>query len=146
MKLFPGVCVVVAHHDSHQAKYLRYLGLGEGPRYVLFEPYHLCHLEVVHTIAKVIFFGQETINNSLNPKIKCYAVAKFDLKKEEVLDGIGGDRAYGTIDTIEAVQNYLPMGLSHGAVLKRAIAQDQPIKITDVILPVHPGTKLAGLV
>jgi predicted homoserine dehydrogenase-like protein len=144
-KLFPGIFIVAEHTDPNQTKYLRYLSLGDGPRYVLFEPYHLCHLEVVETIADVVINNQETINNSLHPNTQTIAVAKFDLKKGTKLDGIGGDTAYGNIDKIESADGYLQIGLSAGAILVNDLHQDQPIKLSDVILPVNAATKLLGL-
>lgn len=144
-KLFPGVFVVVEHKDKHQKGYLSYLGLGEGPRYVLFEPYHLCHLEVAGTIAKVVLFGQETIQNKYK-KTKTIAVAKQTLEPGMTLDGIGGDTVYGSIDLVEHATGFLPVGVSDGAVVKVNIHQDQPIKISDVELPVHAATILLGLV
>lgn len=144
--LFPGVFIVAEHKDSYQQKYLRYLGLGDGPRYVLFEPYHLCHLEVIQTIAKVVLFGQETINNSISPITKTFAVAKHGLQKGEKLDGIGGNTVYGMIDDINVSQELIPVGLTHNAIVKHNIEKDTPIKIADVILPLNPATMLSGLV
>ncbi|OGG11394.1 hypothetical protein A2Z00_00480 [Candidatus Gottesmanbacteria bacterium RBG_13_45_10] len=145
-KLFPGIFVVAEHSDKNQQKYLRYLGLGEGPRYVLFEPYHLCHLEVAGTIAKVVLFGQETIHNSVSPRATTIAVAKTELAAGTALDGIGGDTMYGNIDKIEHSAGYLPVGLAPGAIVKHSLHQDQPIKISDVTLPVNAATILSGLV
>jgi predicted homoserine dehydrogenase-like protein len=144
--LYPGVFVVVEHQDPNQQKYLRYLNMGDGPRYVMFDPYHLCHLEVSETIGKVIHFGQETINNGLEPTTATIAVAKFDLTKGTVLDGVGGDASYGSIRKTLSTSDYLPMGVSVGAVLKRDIPQDVPIRLDDVEIPVNSATKLLGLV
>lgn len=144
--LFPGIFVVAEHLDPHQTKYLRYLSLGEGPRYVLFEPYHLCHLEVAETIAGVMISGQETINNGLNPRTQTFAVAKFNLQQGQILDGIGGDHTYGSVDNIESSRDLLPMGFTDGAIVKRNIYPDQPIELSDVTLPINTATKLAGLV
>lgn len=146
LKLFPGVFIIAEHEDPQQYKYLRYLNMGEGPRYVLFDAYHLCHLEVAATIAKVVLLKQETINNGLRPTTKTVAIAKFNLKKGQKLDGIGGDFVYGSIYSLDQSQEFLPVGLTDGAVVKYDIPQDQPIKISDVNLPVNPATKLAGLV
>lgn len=143
--LFPGIFVVVEHDDPNQQKYLRYLGLGEGPRYVLFEPYHLCHLEVLQTVLKVALFGQETINNSTTPLNKTIAIAKQDLHEGQHLDGIGGDTVYGMIDSIQNAAEFLPVGLAHNAILKNPVKKDTPIKIADVILPINYATRLAGL-
>lgn len=143
--LFPGIFIVVKHKDPHQKKYLRYLGLGEGPYYILFEPYHLCHLEVTQTIAKVLFFGKETINNSITPSIVTVAYAKRDLKKGEKLDGIGGDMTYGVIDTIENSKDLLPIGISIDCILQNDVKKDTPIKIFDVNIPENQAVKLALL-
>jgi predicted homoserine dehydrogenase-like protein len=144
--LFPGVFLIATHPDPNQQQYLRYLGLGEGPYYVLFEPYHLCHLEVPGTIFKAVLFGQETINNGLSPVVRTVSFAKRDLKKGEVLDGIGGDLVYGNIEKYELAADYLPVGLSEGAILKKAVKKDQKIKLSDVILPDNAATRLLGLV
>src|SRR3989344_1225919 len=143
--LFPGIFIVAKHKDPNQQKYLRYLGLGEGPYYVLFEPYHLCHLEVVQTLAKIFFSKKETINNSTNPKLTTIALAKQDLKKGDMLDGIGGDTVYGTIQTIDKNKGSLPVGLALNCELVNDIKKDQPIKISDVILPESVSVKLLGL-
>lgn len=143
--LFPGIFVVAKHKDPNQQKYLRYLGLGEGPYYVLFEPYHLCHLEVTQTLAKVLFSNKETINNSDNPRLTTIAVSKRDIKKGEILDGIGGDLVYGTIEAIEKSKGLLPVGFTFDCVVRKDIKKDKRIKITDVVLPNNAATKLANL-
>ncbi len=144
--LFPGVFVVAEHTDPHQQKYLRYLGLGDGPRYVLFDSYHLCHLEVGETLAKVGLFGVETINNGTQPTATTISIAKHDLTKGQILDGIGGDTTYGSIRKLSTNKDLLPIGISQGAVLKRDIPQDMPIRLEDVELPVNAATTLLGLV
>ena len=143
--LFPGIFIVAKHKDLNQQKYLRYLGLGDGPYYVLFEPYHLCHLEAIQTLAKIFFSKKETINNSNTPKLTTVAIAKQDLKKGEMLDGIGGDTVYGTIQTIDKNKGFLPVGLALNCELVNDIKRDQPIKISDVILPESVSVKLLGL-
>lgn len=146
LKLFPGVFLIGEHVDPHQYQYLRYLNMGEGPRYLLFDAYHLCHLEVAITIAKVALFKQETIHNSLHPKTKTIAIAKRDLHKGEQLDGIGGDLVYGDIYKVEDSEAHLPIGLTDRAILREDVAKDQPIKISAVELPVNAATILAGLI
>lgn len=144
--LFPGVFVIAEHMDPHQQKYLRYLNMGDGPRYVLFDAYHLTHLEVPTTIAQVALFKQEVINNGLHPKTKTVALAKRNLKTGDKLDGIGGDTVYGSIYAVSECDDCLPVGLTSGAVVRHAISQDQPIQFSDVKLPVNAATKLLGLV
>lgn len=140
--LFPGIFIVAKHKDPNQKKYLRYLGLGEGPYYVLFEPYHLCHLEVTQTLAKVLFSNKETINNSGSPRLATIAVAKRDIKMGEVLDGIGGDLVYGTIETADNSKGMLPVGLAYECIVKKDIKKDERIKISSVELPYNMATRL----
>lgn len=144
--LFPGVFVVVEHKDPNQKKYLRYLSLGDGPRYVLFDSYHLCHLEAILSIVKVALFGQETINNTARPLTQTVALAKTNLLAGTVLDGIGGDTVYGEINSIKSSKGGLPIGFAQGAKLLRSISADCEIKLSDVALPDNAATRLAGLV
>jgi len=125
--LFPGIFIVAKHKDLNQQKY------------------HLCHLEAIQTLAKIFFSKKETINNSNTPKLTTVAIAKQDLKKGEMLDGIGGDTVYGTIQTIDKNKGFLPVGLALNCELVNDIKRDQPIKISDVILPESVSVKLLGL-
>ena len=142
--LFSGVFLIVEHTDPLQIKYLWHLGLGEGPRFVLFEPYHLCHLEVAVSIAKVVLFNQEIINNRVQ-KTKTIAVAKKTLRPGDVLGGIGSDDIYGNIANIKQAEDFLPVGLACGSVVINAIHQDQPIKMSDVNIVDTAATRLLGL-
>lgn len=145
LNLFPGIFIIAKHKDPNQVKYLKYLSLGDGPYYLLFEPYHLCHLEVAQTIAKVALYGVATVNNSTNPVTMTVAVTKRNLKKGEKLDGIGGDTVHGVIDTIKNSKGLLPVGLSGGAVVTQDIKKGENIKLSQVDLAVNPATVLLGL-
>lgn len=131
--LFPGVFVVVEHPDPNQQVYLRYLGLGDGPQYVLFDSYHLCHLEVAETIAKVVLYNTATINNGLSPHLETVAYAKRDLEAGEVLDGIGGDMVYGQIQTQSTEHAFLPVGFAEGSTLKAGVKKDEPLFADQII-------------
>ena len=144
-KLFPGIFLIVKHNDINQPKYLSYLGLGNGPFHILFEPYHLCHLEILTTIGQVIFFRRETINSGRGTQTKTIAFCKFNLKKGALLDGIGGDTVYGKIEHAKLSKTYLSVGLTDGAKLKRGLKQDEPIKLSDVEIPVNSATRLLKL-
>ncbi len=144
LNLFPGIFIIAKHKDPNQVKYLRYLSLGEGPYYLLFEPYHLCHLEVAQTIATASLYGKATINNVNNMTLTS-TVAKRNLKKGETLDGIGGDLTYGEIVNAKNAKSLLPAGISLNAKLKKDIKKGQVIKIQDVELDVNPATILLGL-
>lgn len=144
LNLFPGIFILAKHKDPNQINYLKYLSLGEGPYYLLFEPYHLCHLEVAQTIAMVVLYKMQTINNS-TLSTQTVAVAKRNLKKGELLDGIGGDMTYGEIDNATASIYLLPIGLSEKAMVQRDIKQGESIKMKDVKLDVNAATMLLGL-
>ena len=60
-----------------------------------------------------------------------------DLKKGEVLDGIGGFAVYGALENsnIARKENLLPMGLADGCILKRDIKMDTALTFDDVELP-----------
>jgi len=71
------------------------------------------------------------------PLCEVITIAKRDLKKGELLDGIGGFTCYGVIDNsdVSRKENLLPMGLSDGCRLKTDIRKDQAIACSDVELP-----------
>jgi len=102
-------------------------------------PFHLPHLQLPLTVARAALFGDPTLAPLGAPVCDTGTFAKRDLKAGEVLDGMGGFTCYGLIDTIEASRkgNFLPMSLSHGCRLKRAIRKDEPVTYADVDLP--PG-------
>lgn len=140
--LFPGVFCIVEHPSPHQKKYLRYLGLGDGPRYTIFDSYHLCHLEVASSAAQLLFMKTPIINNSTTPVMRTVTFAKKALKKGDKLDGVGGDTVRGDICRLADSDGYLPVGLSGDAVLKRDIAMDEKIKLEDVELAKNKATEL----
>jgi len=145
LNLFPGIFIIAKHKDPNQVKYLKYLSLGDGPYYLLFEPYHLCHLEVAQTIAKAVLYNMPTINNSTHPTTITTTVAKRNLKKGERIDGIGGDTVYGVIDSIKYAKKALPVGLASGAIVLSDIKKGNAIQMSDVVLPVNSATVLLGL-
>jgi len=140
--LFPGVFVVAKHESPDQQKYLRYLNMGDGPLYVLFDAYHLCHLEVANTIAQLHLTKQEVINNGTNPTTATIAYAKRDIKKGEVCDGIGGDSVRGDIVLVSDSAGYLPVGLAEKAIFTKDILRDQPIALDCIQLASNAATKL----
>src|SRR5690606_13332627 len=52
----PGVFVLGTHDHPTQQHYLNLYKLGEGPLYLFYTPYHLCHFEVPHTVARAVLF------------------------------------------------------------------------------------------
>ena len=122
---------------SSPAFIMKYFKMGNGPFYVFYVPYHLPHLEVPLTAARVVLFKDAAVAPLGAPVCDVITVAKRDLKADEVLDGIGGFTCYGMIENSEICQsgNLLPMGLSEECSIKRDISKDQVITYEDVNLP-----------
>lgn len=133
----PGVFVLGTQDDPKQKHYLNYYKLGDGPLYLFYTPYHLCHLEVPLTAARAVLFNDAAIAPLGAPLVEVVATAKIDLKAGETIDGIGCYMTYGQCETAEITdeQQLLPMGVAEGCVLKRDIRKDQVITYADVILP-----------
>jgi predicted homoserine dehydrogenase-like protein len=135
----PGPGVFVLGHSEHPIRqhYMKHLKMGDGPLYVFYTPYHLCHLEVPITVARAVLFKDAAVAPLAGPVCDVITVAKRDLKAGEVLDFIGGFSCYGVIENSEICQseNLLPMGISEGCRLKRNISRDEVVTYNDVILP-----------
>lgn len=135
----PGVYVIGLMEDPKQQHYLRYYKKGDGPLYSFYTPYHLCHLEVPLSVARVVLFNDVVIAPTAGPMVDVITLAKTDLKAGETLDGIGYYKTYGQCENAEVVQaqQLLPIGLAEGCRLKRDVSRDQVLTYADVELP--PG-------
>lgn len=133
----PGVFVLGTHDHPTQKHYLNLYKLGEGPLYLFYTPYHLCHFEVPLTVARAVLFQDAALAPLGAPCVEVVATAKIDLKAGEVIDGIGHYMTYGLCENADttATQNLLPLGVAEGCILKNDIAKDQVITYDDVILP-----------
>jgi predicted homoserine dehydrogenase-like protein len=133
----PGVFVLGTHDHPKQRHYLNLYKLGEGPLYLFYTPYHLCHFEVPLTCARAVLFNDAAITPLGAPLVEVVTTAKIDLKAGQSLDGIGCYMTYGQCETAEITtdQQLLPMGLAEGCILKRDIPKDQVLTYNDVILP-----------
>lgn len=135
----PASGVFVLGYNEHplQQRYMKYYKMGDGPLYVFYTPYHLCHLEVPLTVGRAVLFQDAAVVPIAGPVAGVITAAKRDLKAGEVLDGIGGFTCFGLLENSEACQaeNLLPMGLSQGCRLKRDMPRDQVITYADVDLP-----------
>jgi predicted homoserine dehydrogenase-like protein len=79
----PGVFVLGTHEHPTMRHYLNLYKLGEGPLYCFYTPYHLCHFEVHHTIARAVLFGDATLAPIAGPCVDVVATAKINLKQEK---------------------------------------------------------------
>lgn len=133
----PGVFVLGTHENPIQKHYLNLYKLGEGPLYLFYTPYHLCHFEVPITCARAALFHDAAVTPLGAPTVDVVATAKTNLDAGAILDGIGHYMTYGQCETADltADQRLLPMGLAEGCTLKRKILKDEVITYDDVILP-----------
>ncbi len=133
----PGVFVIGMHDHPQQQHYLNLYKLGEGPFYLYYTPYHLCHFEVHNTIARAALFNDATITPIDGPKVDVATIAKIDLKAGETLDGMGYYMTYGEAENSDIVKKdrLLPIGLAEGCKLKVDIKKDQALTYDDVEVP-----------
>jgi predicted homoserine dehydrogenase-like protein len=133
----PGVYVLGTHDHPQQRHYLHLYKLGEGPLYCFYTPYHLCHFEVPHTVARAVLFQDATLAPLDAPRVEVVATAKRDLEAGEVIDALGGFMSYGLAENADTArkENLLPMGLAEGCRLRHALPQDSALRFADVDLP-----------
>lgn len=134
----PGVFVFAENqNDDLQKHYLNYGKLGKGPLYSFYIPYHLTVMEVPLSIARVALFRDEVIVPKSEIVVDVVTIAKTDLVKGDVIDGLGGFKTFGVCENAEPViaEQLLPMGIAEGAVMKNDVKKDQAITYSDVQLP-----------
>jgi len=130
----PAGVFLVAEHPQKEA--LQYLKLGDGPYYVLDRTFHLCHLEIVKTIKRVLTGGGVLLNNGSNPKISVATVAKRDLEVGEYIEkGIGSFDVRGEAINIIDDINHIPIGLFEKIKIKKEIKAGDRIYFDDVEIP-----------
>ena len=134
-KLPAGVFVVVEHGGNQQAA-MRYFKMGDGPYYVLERTYHLCHLEILKTIKRVLSGGGVLLDNSPKPRISVAAIAKHNLKAgDKISKGIGSFDVRGIAVSIEENIDHIPIGLVSDAVLRRDVAEGERLDFDDIEIP-----------
>lgn len=138
-----GVYVVGKQLDEFTQSYLSYYKMGEGPYYLFYRPYHLCHLETPRAIASIVLQNQEILKPLSDAVCEVYAFAKRDLKAgQELCEGgqaIGSSLVYGLIDTVEqgAEENLLSIWLLEEQeglkpVLNCDIKKDERISLSNI--------------
>jgi predicted homoserine dehydrogenase-like protein len=114
---------------------MTFVGMGEGPYYLLFRPYHLCNIEVPISVAEAVVYGETTlVPTKMNSDV--IALAKRDLKAGDTIGDIGGFEVYHRIYRHEdaIALKGIPMGLATGAKVLRDIAQDEVVTEDSVAL------------
>lgn len=129
-----GVFAVGYCDDDYQRSMLSYYKMGEGPFFLFYRPYHLCHVEAMGCVAKAFLDGQSLLQPIHGFRTNVYAYAKRDLCKGEKLDGIGGYTSYGLIENCgqDMESSGLPLCLAEGVKLARDLPKDQKILMTDI--------------
>lgn len=135
----PGVYVIGALDDPVERHYMKLYKRGDGPLYSFYTPQHLCHFEVPTSVARVALLRDPVLTPLAGPVVEVIATAKRDLAAGEVLDGIGGYTTYGQCENADVVRDegLLPMGVSDGCRLERAVPRDTALRYLDVAMP--PG-------
>jgi len=133
----PGVFVIGHNENPIQRQYLTYYKMGEGPFYVFYIPYHLCHLEAPLSVARAVIFGDAVASPLGGPVCEVVAAAKRDLQAGETIDGLGEFCSYGVLENIDVcrAENLLSQGLAQGGRLKKDIPKDQILTFEDVEFP-----------
>lgn len=137
----PGVFIYATSDDPISLKYLKYGKLGTGPLYSFYVPFHLLFFDIASSICRLIDFDDPVIVPSYGPVVDVVTTAKTDLFPGDLLDGIGGFKAYGLCENHSIVENeeLLPMGLSEGLTVIKPVKKDQVLTYADVEFP---GTRL----
>src|SRR3954453_7382073 len=107
--------------------YLRYLKMGDGPNYLFFRPYHLCHIETPLSAAEAVIYHEPTLAPMGKPVAQTITLAKRDLKAGDILDGIGGFNQYGELEIAEKATGLLPIGLAENVRLTRDVKKGDAI-------------------
>lgn len=138
-----GVYLVVRPKKAlppEQAFYLNYYKLGSGPEYLLYRPYHLCHLETPKAILAATA-GQPLLSQS-SQTCDVYAYAKRDLPAgTQIRHAIGSAECYGLVEPLN--EQRIPIALlEEASILKKDIAQDTPLTTEHLTLPPCSLTEL----
>jgi predicted homoserine dehydrogenase-like protein len=140
----PGVFVVARSDEPTVLEEMDYLGMGAGPYYSFYRPYHLASIEAPLSIPAAVLDGRSDIYPR-TWRAEVAAGAKRDLRAGEVIDGIGGECVYGVIDSADVVkaEGFVPLGLLAGARLTRDVPGDRILTHDDV--EIDTGTTIAQL-
>jgi len=119
-RVAPGVFAIVTTDEPRIRTDMAFLGMGPGPYYLLYRPYHLCNIETPIAVAQAVIYGETTVV----PKTmvsEVVSIAKRDLKAGEKVGEIGGPEVYHRIYTYKEARGKraIPMGLAtRGKALK----------------------------
>jgi predicted homoserine dehydrogenase-like protein len=133
----PGVLIVAKNKEADRlGNYIvGPMRTKEKLGYILLRPYHLCHLEALNTLRRVVMGEPILINNSANPHLTVSAIAKRELANGKVITrGAGGFDVRGVAVKLEQNKNAVPICLLQNTKLIRDVAPGQTIQFDDVAL------------
>lgn len=141
----PGIFVIVkAKHPRIHERFAD-LKMGPGPYYAFHRPYHLTSLEVPLSAARAVLYGRKDMVPMAKPVAEVCAVAKKNLRVDEVLDSVG-EYCYRswTMTVQEARSNSaIPCGLLEKAVVKAPIRKGD--LLTTQNISIEKNSKIAIL-
>ena len=127
-----GVFAVGYCDSAYQRSMLATLKMGDGPYYVVYRPYHLCHIEAMMTVMQAAR-GVPLLQPVHGFRTNVYAYAKRDLRAGEHLDGVGGYCCYGLIENCDSSSpEGVPICLSDDMALVRDVRQGERLAWNDV--------------
>lgn len=128
-----GVFVIGYCENEYQRFMMNYYKMGEGPFYLFYRPYHLCHVEVGRTILEASRMKKPLLTPSHGFLANVNAFAKKALSQGTELDGIGGFSCYGLIESAQQDKGQgIPICLAENMVLKRDIPEGEKITWEEV--------------
>ena len=130
-----GGVFAIGHCDNaFQRDMLAYYKMGDGPYYLFYRHYHLCHIEAFAAVIAAGREGRAYMTPRYGLKTNVYAYAKKDLSPGDVLDGLGGHALYGLIETVEddAAAPGIPICLADHITVSAPIAKDQKVLVSAV--------------
>lgn len=133
----PGVLIVAKSKEADRlGNYIvGPLRTKEKQGYILLRPYHLCHLEALNTLRRVVLGEPMLINNSEKPHLTVAAVAKRKMLPGEVIvRGAGGFDVRGVAVQLQSHQKAVPICLLQNTKIIRNIEPGQIVQFEDVEL------------
>ena len=118
---------------EEQSFYLNYYKLGDGPEYLLYRPYHLCHLETPKAILAAA--RNEPILSCATKSCEVYAYAKKDLPAgSTIAHAIGSAECYGLVEPLNSQK--IPIALLEDATtLKASLKKGEALTFEHLDLP-----------
>jgi len=132
-----GVFAIGRSDNPYQKEMMKYYKMGDGPYYLFYRPYHLCHVEAMAEIEKSVKKGKGFLKPDFGFQANVFAYAKKDMTKGEKLDGLGGFPHYGMLEnyTREGSHPGIPVCLAEDVVLSRDLKKDEGILMCDIETP-----------